>query len=116
MRCRRRSALGLLLSVLVVQLALSGFLAAQAPNGEMALGGLSPVVTPLAPSALALFEVDGGDGDPEPMQVRFSIDDGPDHSPCAVRPTLLPPWRAADALARAGRLSAPPTAPPLSMM
>lgn len=114
MTSRRRSALGILLAVLGLQLAVSGSLASHAPGSEAQLGGHAPALTVPAPSGPPVLELEDTEAGSGSIPSRAALDDRSGPLPREAHPDVLTPWRADDALARAGRLSAPSTAPPLS--
>lgn len=111
---RRLAPLSLLAAVFALQVGAIGAGAAGPASSETRLAMAVPLLTALPTSDGAGFErVDGdaGSGRPNPVTPDAIVIRGPSAGPLFVS---FCPWRAQDALARAGRSASPSTAPPAS--
>lgn len=110
-----RSAFTALAVALGLQVAATGFTPSSASSRQTQLAGHATAVCLPPASAPVTVELENGESGTESMRSRSScIDDRPHSSSDVACTRVFTPWRANDALARAGRLSSPSTAPPLS--
>ena len=109
-----RPLLAALAVVLGLQIAASGFASSDASSREAQLAGHATAIIPSLPATTHSLEVENYDAGASRTASPARVDVRPHPTSDGRRGATLTPWRTDDALARAGRLSAPSTAPPLS--
>ena len=109
-----RPLLAALAVVLGLQVAASGFASSSVSSREAQLAGHATAIIPSLPATTHSLECENGEAGTGSTASPSRADLGPHPTSDGRCGETLTPWRADDALARAGRLSAPSTAPPLS--
>lgn len=111
----RRLPLALLAAAVALQLAAPGFASGSEARTELRLATSAPL--PAASTAVDVRGIERLEGDAENRPAATLP--GPARILPAAESVLADgfcPWRAAQALARAGRSASPPTAPPISLV